>query len=89
MTRLALFSVSLIFIKIFSKKKLYITNIDEDGMSIYRTNDNEEVLTADSDGVNAFNLHARTYLIIGETSRFEDYVKDSKKRTGCFWIGGE
>ena len=65
------------------------TNIDEDGMSIYRTNDNEEVLTADSDGVNAFNLHARTYLIIGETSRFEDYIQNGKKRTGCFWIGGE
>lgn len=58
------------------------TNIDEDGMSIYR--DNTEVLTADNTGVQAFNLHANTYLIIGEHSRFEDYNNGS--RTGCFWI---
>lgn len=58
------------------------TNIDEDGMSIFRNN--EEVLTADNTGVNATNLHATTYLIIGNNSRFEDYGSD---RTGCFWIG--
>lgn len=62
------------------------TNIDEDGMSIYKNNE-DEVLTANSEGVNAYNLHARTYLIIGDTSRFEDFVKNGKKRTGCFWIG--
>ena len=64
------------------------TKITENGMTISRTSDNEEVLIANNDGVDAFNLHAKTYLIIGETSRFEDYVKNSKKRTGCFWIGG-
>lgn len=58
------------------------TNIDEDGMSIFRNN--EEVLTADNTGVNAKNLHATTYLIIGTNSRFENYGSD---RTGCFWIG--
>ena len=47
------------------------TNVDEDGLSVYR--DDEEVLTADNEGVKAYNLHARTYLIVGETSRFEDY----------------
>lgn len=62
------------------------TNIDEDGMSIYRND--EERLTADNEGVKAYNLHAKTYLIIGETSRFEDYEIDGEKRTGCFWIGG-
>ena len=62
------------------------TNIDEDGMSIVRND--MEVLNADSDGVTAYNLHAKTYLIMGSTSRFEDYVKNGKKRTGCFWIGG-
>lgn len=62
------------------------TNIDEDGMTI--TRDNEEVLVADHEGVKAYNLHANTYLIIGETSRFEDYDKDGETRTGCFWIGG-
>lgn len=58
------------------------TNIDEDGMSILKGS--EEVLTADNTGVNAINLTAHQYLIIGNNSRFEDYGSD---RTGCFWIG--
>ena len=61
------------------------TNIDEDGMSIYRNTD--EVLTANNEGVIAYDLHAKTYLIVGENSRFEDYEKNGKKQTGCFWIG--
>ena len=57
------------------------TQITEDGMKIYR---NEEVmLTANNVGVDAYNLHATTYLIVGQHSRFEDYGD----RTGCFWIG--
>ena len=62
------------------------TNINEDGMTIKR--DNEERLVADNEGVRAYNLHAKTYLIVGESSRFEDYEKDGETRTGCFWIGG-
>ena len=62
------------------------TRINEDGMTVYR--DNEEVLNANHEGVNAYNLHAKTYLIIGESSRFEDYEEDGETRTGCFWIGG-
>lgn len=62
------------------------TNIDEDGMSVYRSD--EEVLTANNEGVTAYNLHAKTYLIVGTTSRFEDYEKDGELRTGCFWLGG-
>ena len=62
------------------------TRINEDGMTIHR--DNEEVLTANNEGVKAYNLHANTYLIIGASSRFEDYQKDGEERTGCFWIGG-
>jgi hypothetical protein len=62
------------------------TNIDEDGMSVYR--DNEEVLTANNEGVTAYNLHAKTHLVVGSSSRFEDYEKDGGTRTGCFWIGG-
>lgn len=58
------------------------TNIDEDGMSVIKGT--EEVLTADNTGVNAINLTAHQYLIIGKNSRFEDYGSD---RTGCFWIG--
>jgi hypothetical protein len=43
----------------------------------------EAMLTADDSGVQAKNLHATTYLIVGKNSRFEDYGG----RTGCFWIG--
>ena len=57
------------------------TTITEDGMKIYRNE--EAILVADNEGVKAEDLHATTYLIIGENSRFEDY----SNRTGCFWIG--
>ena len=60
--------------------------IDNTGMYVKR--DDEDILTANNEGVNAVNLHAKTYLIIGEDegrSRFEDYGTD---RTGCYWIGG-
>lgn len=59
------------------------TQITEDGMQVFR--DNTAVLTANNAGVDAVNLHATTYLIIGNNSRFEDY---GDNRTGCFWIGG-
>jgi hypothetical protein len=62
------------------------TRINEDGMTVYR--DNDEVLIANNEGVIAYNLHAETYLIVGESSRFEDYEEDGETRTGCFWIGG-
>ena len=60
--------------------------LDHTGMYVKR--DGEEILTANNEGVNAVNLHAKTYLIVGEgegRSRFEDYGSD---RTGCYWIGG-
>lgn len=59
------------------------TDISEDGMRVSKGG--QVVLTADNNGVEALNLHASTYLIIGENSRFEDY--DNGSRTGCFWIG--
>lgn len=59
------------------------TTITDDGMKVYR--DETAVLTANNKGVDAVNLHATTYLIIGNNSRFEDY---GNNRTGCFWIGG-
>lgn len=59
------------------------TKITEDGMKVYKNG--EEVLTANNQGVDAKNLHATTYLIIGTNSRFEDY---GGNRTGCFWVGG-
>lgn len=59
------------------------TQITEDGMTVYKNNN--AVLTANSEGVDAVDLHASTYLIVGGRSRFENYGTD---RTGCFWIGG-
>ncbi len=59
-----------------------------DNTGVYVTKNSGEVLTANHEGVNATDLHAKTYLIIGEDdgrSRFEDYQTN---RTGCFWIGG-
>lgn len=62
------------------------TTITEDGMTVYKND--EAVLVANNVGVEAKNLHATTYLIIGENSRFEDYTDTSgESRTGCFWIG--
>lgn len=58
------------------------TQITEDGMTVYKND--EAVLVANNTGVDAVNLHATTYLIIGTNSRFEDY---GDNRTGCFWIG--
>lgn len=60
------------------------TTITEDGMRVYRSG--TEVLTANNEGVKAEDLHATTYLIIGNNSRFEDMGSD---RTACFWIGGQ
>lgn len=60
--------------------------LDHTGMYVKR--DDEEILTANNNGVDAVNLHAKTYLIVGAgegRSRFEDY---GVNRTGCFWIGG-
>lgn len=57
------------------------TLITEDGMRIYKNT--TEVLTANNQGVVATDLHARTFLIIGENSRLED----RGRRTACFWIG--
>ena len=57
------------------------TTITEDGMKVNKSN--KEVLSADSSGVKAQDLHAVTYLIIGDTSRLED----RSNRTAVFWIG--
>lgn len=59
--------------------------IDNTGMYVKRSG--ETVLSANNNGVDAVNLHAKTYLIIGADngrSRIEDYGED---RTGVYWIG--
>ena len=57
--------------------------LDNTGMYVNRGADN--ILTANNEGVNAINLSARQYLIVGTNSRFEDY---DFNRTACFYIGG-
>ena len=61
------------------------TQITEDGMKIYKNRD--IMLTANNQGVDAKNLHATTYLIIGGNSRMEDFIENGSKRTAVFWIG--
>ena len=61
------------------------TQITEDGMKIYKND--EVMLTANNQGVDAKNLHATTYLIIGNNSRMEDFTENGSKRTAVFWIG--
>ena len=60
-----------------------------DNTGMYVTRSDEEVLTANNEGVSAINLTARQYLIIGDNSRFENYSNGTDtKRTACFYIGG-
>ena len=62
------------------------TQITEDGMTVSRQGN--VTLTANNKGVEAENLHATTWLIIGGNSRFEDYDgPNGERRTGCYWIG--
>lgn len=69
-------------------------NIHKEGEEMHNTLDNTgmyvrrsgtDVLTANNEGVNAINLTARQYLIVGSNARFEDYPGN---RTACFYIGG-
>lgn len=70
-----------------SKAGEEITNLlDYSGMYVKRSD--EDILTANNEGVNAINLTARQYLTIGNNSRFEDYSNGvDTKRTACFYIG--
>lgn len=61
--------------------------IDHEGMQIMR--DDEEVLDVSSEGIDALNLTARQYLMVGSNARFEDYSNENEaNRTACFYIGG-
>lgn len=65
---------------LINNKGMYVTHITGDI--------EEQVLTADANGVDAINLTARKYLIVGNHSRFENYNNGSdSKRTACFYIG--
>lgn len=58
------------------------TTIDELGMEVQENG--MTVLSARNNVVYAKNLNATTYLIVGESARFEKY---GYNRIGCFWIG--
>lgn len=61
--------------------------IDHEGMQIMRGD--EEVLDVSSEGIDALNLTARQYLMVGNNARFEDYSDENEvNRTACFYIGG-
>ena len=63
---------------------MYVTRFGDEGGS-----GRGNILTANNEGVNAINLTARQYLIVGSNSRFEDYSNGTDtKRTACFYIGG-
>ena len=49
------------------------TVISNNGMKIHVNDNSDPTLSADDKGVVAIDLHARTYLIVGENSRLEDY----------------
>ena len=57
--------------------------LDNTGMYVNRGDDN--ILTANHEGVDAINLRSRQFLIIGDNSRIENY---GTNRTACFYIGG-
>lgn len=63
--------------------------VNNEGIRVSRISGGSEdaVLMADADGVNAMNLTARQYLIVGEYCRFESYDNGTESnRTACFQI---
>ena len=58
------------------------TTVTENGLKVDRNN--TTVLVANANGVSAEDLHATTYIIIGDNSRLETWQGN---RTACFWIG--
>lgn len=63
--------------------------LNNEGMQVLRVSGNEStpILTANTDGVDALNLHSRQFLIIGDNSRFENFNNGTEaNRTACFHI---
>lgn len=66
-----------------------MNKLDDKGMIVSRASDNESILEATADGVNALNVKARKFLTIGNYSQIADYSDGTdSQRTGIFWIGG-
>lgn len=63
------------------------SKVTHEGFYVDRTDEN--VLTANADGVNALNLTVRKYLVAGDHLRIEKYSDGSDtKRVGFFWLPG-
>lgn len=60
--------------------------IDNTGMYVVRGSD--PVLTVNNEGVEAINVKANQFLIIGAHARFEPFQTGTESRTACFYIGG-
>lgn len=71
-------------LKVTSSGNSFTTTISENGMIVREGS--KDMLVADNEGVTAVDLHAKTFLIIGNYSRLQNYP--GEKRTACFWIGG-
>ena len=54
----------------------------------FECNGHNLLMPVDTNGVDAINLTARQYLIVGSNSRFENYDNGiDSHRTACFYIG--
>lgn len=74
---------------IYESGKDIENKLDNEGMQVSRISGDESIpiLTANTDGVDALNLHSRQFLIIGDNSRFENYDNGTEaNRTACFHI---
>lgn len=74
---------------IYESGKDIENKLNNEGMQVSRISGDESVpiLTANTDGVDALNLHSRQFLIIGDNSRFENYDNGTEaNRTACFHI---
>lgn len=59
-----------------------------DNTGLYVTRSGEQILTANNEGVEAINLTAHNFLIIGRNSRLQDYDNGSDHyRTAIFYTG--
>lgn len=59
------------------------TTVTHDGVKVTKNTNNTTMLQASSRGVDATNLHATTYLMIGNKSRLQVY---KGTRIGCFMV---
>lgn len=61
------------------------SRIDYSGLHVERND--VAILEATAEGVEAENVKVRTYLIVGQHARFEDYANErDSARTACFYI---